>query len=185
MAAIEAAYHEAAEQEAQPVANDQPVSPPAAPAEDPRIAALGLGSDLDAAEAEAAAAAADSTDDEIQMIDDDALAARLAGLVPTGGSAAPARPTAPKAAATSQVVVTGLVSVASIASFKRHLGRVAGVQSVGVSSGPDGEFVFKVAHGADVSLADAVPTLPGFEARVTGTGDGVVNVSARDPESEG
>src|SRR4029077_20001893 len=116
---------------------------------------------------------------------DDALAARLAGLVPEGGSAPAPRAAAPKAAATSQVVVTGLVSVASIASFKRHLGRVAGVQSVGVSSGPDGEFVFKVAHGAEVSLSDAIPTLPGFEARVTGTGDGVVNVSARDPESEG
>ena len=185
MAAIEAAYHEAADARG-PAGRERPSrSPPPAESEDPRLAALGLGSDLDAAEAEAAAAAAASTDDEIQMIDDDALAARLAGLVPTGGSAAPARPAAPKAAATSQVVVTGLVSVASIASFKRHLGRVAGVQSVGVSSGPDGEFVFKVAHGTDVSLADAIPTLPGFEARVTGTGDGVVNVSARDPESEG
>ena len=105
--------------------------------------------------------------------------------MPEGGTAPAPRAAAPKAAATSQVVVTGLVSVASIASFKRHLGRVAGVQSVGVSSGPDGEFVFKVAHGAEVSLPDAIPTLPGFEARVTGTGDGVVNVSARDPESEG
>jgi hypothetical protein len=81
--------------------------------------------------------------------------------------------------------VTGLVSVASIASFKRHIGRIAGVQSVGVSSGPDGEFVFKVAHGSDVVLSDVIPSLPGFEARVTGTADGVVNVSARDPESEG
>ena len=42
-----------------------------------------------------------------------------------------------------------------------------------------------MAHGADVSLRDAIPTLPGFEARVTGSGDGVVNVSAQDPESEG
>ena len=48
---------------------------------------------------------------------------------------------------TTQVVVVGLVSVATIASFKRHLGRATGVQSVGVSSGPDGEFVFAVAHG--------------------------------------
>ena len=68
------------------------------------------------------------------------------------------------------VVVTGLVSVASIAGFKRHLGRVPGVQSVGVSSGPDGEFVFAVTHGADVVLRDAIPTLPGFGARVTGDG---------------
>jgi hypothetical protein len=187
MAAIEAAYQAAESDKAKQSADasageDAAASDP----DDPRLAALGMSQDLGAAEAEAAAAAADTSDEEIPTIDDDALAARLAGLVPPAGSAAPTPKTAaPKAAATSQVVVTGLVSVASIASFKRHLGRVQGVQSVGVSSGPDGEFVFKVAHGADVSLADAVPTLPGFEARVTGTGDGVVNVSARDPESEG
>ena len=81
--------------------------------------------------------------------------------------------------------MVGLVSVASIASFKRHLGRATGVQSVGVSSGPDGEFVFAVAHGADVSLRDMIPSLPGFQARVTNSGDGVINVTARDPESEG
>ena len=50
---------------------------------------------------------------------------------------------------TTRVVVTGLVSVASIAGFKRNLSRVAGVQSVGVSSGPDGEFVFAVNHDAE------------------------------------
>ena len=192
MAAIEAAYKAAGNTD-----QETPSEAPAAEAEgdtegegadapDPRLAALGLSADLDAAEAEAAASAADSSDDDIPTIDDDALAARLAGLVPPAGSAAPAaRAPAPKAAASSQVVVTGLVSVASIASFKRHIGRIAGVQSVGVSSGPDGEFVFKVAHASDVVLADAIPSLPGFEARVTGTGDGVVNVSARDPESEG
>ena len=86
---------------------------------------------------------------------------------------------------TTQVVVSGLVSVASIASFKRHLGRLPGVTAVGVASGPDGEFVFNVSHGSDVSFRDAVPTMPGFAARVTSTGDGVVMVSARDPEAEG
>jgi hypothetical protein len=186
MAAIEAAYA-AAEVETEPDADEAGASDPA----DPRLAALGLGPNLDAAEAEAAASAAANSDDEIPTIDDRALAARLAGLVPPVESSTPdsAAPTAPadaaKAGATSQVVVTGLVSVASIASFKRHIGRITGVQSVGVSSGPDGEFVFKVAHGGNVVLADAIPSLPGFEARVTGTGDGVVNVSARDPESEG
>ena len=176
MAAIEAAYRAADPPETETVTPD---------ADDPRLAALGLAPDLDAAEAEAAAAAAETSDDEIPTMGDDALAARLAGLVPEGTAAPTPRPAAPKAAATSQVVVTGLISVASIASFKRHLGRISGVQSVGVSSGPDGEFVFKVAHGAEVVLADAIPSLPGFEARVTGTGDSVVNVSARDRESEG
>ena len=119
--------------------------------------------------------------DEIPTIDDDALAARIAGLVPDMES----QPTVAKAETVStRVVVVGLVSVASIASFKRHLGRVAGVQSVGVSSGPDGEFVFVVAHTGDVVLRDAIATLPGFGARVSGeTADGL-QVTARDPESE-
>lgn len=106
------------------------------------------------------------------------LADRLASFRPP--AAGPdAEPT------TTQVVVTGLVSVASIASFKRHLARLAGVHAVTVASGPDGEFVFTVSHGPDVSFRDTVPTLPGFAARVTGGDEGVVNVTARDPETEG
>jgi hypothetical protein len=146
-------------------------------ADDPRFAALGLSPDYDAAEAEALAAAG-SSDEEIPEIDDDALAARLAGLVP-GKSKGNASETA-----TTQIVVVGLVSVASIASFKRHLGRVSGVQSVGVSSGPDGEFVFAVKHAGDVVLRDAIPSLPSFQARVTGSSDGVVHVTAHDPEAD-
>ena len=144
---------------------------------DPRFAALGLSPDYDAAEAEALAAAG-SSDEDVPEIDDEALSARLAGLVPGKGKGASGD------AATTQVVVVGLVSVASIASFKRHLGRVAGVQSVGVSSGPDGEFVFAVNHAADVSLRDAIPSLPSFQARVTGASDGIVHVTAHDPEAD-
>jgi hypothetical protein len=82
------------------------------------------------------------------------------------------------------VVVTGLISVASIASFKRSLGKIDGVASVGVSSGPDGEFVFAVAHGAATDLPQAVASLPGFAAQVTSVTDDTVSVAARDPESE-
>jgi hypothetical protein len=105
---------------------------------------------------------------------------RLASLLPghaEGGADGEPR--------TTQVVVTGLVSVASIASFKRHLGRVAGVTGVAVASGPDGEFIFNVTHRPDVSFRDAIPTMPGFAARVVATGDGVVSVTAHDPEAEG
>ena len=86
---------------------------------------------------------------------------------------------------TTRVVVTGLVSVASIAGFKRQLSRVAGVQSVGVSSGPDGEFLFSVTHDASLVLRDAVTTLPGFGARVTAEAEGELTVTAKDPEAEG
>jgi hypothetical protein len=150
--------------------------------DDPRLSAFGGSADFAAAEAEAAAAvgASDMTE-EIPTIADDALAARLAGLVP--GTSEGGAPPASAEASTTQIVVTGLVSVASIASFKRHLGRVSGVQSVGVSSGPEGEFIFAVHHGPEVVLRDAIPGLPGFRARVTSEKDSTVEVAAHDPES--
>jgi hypothetical protein len=91
-------------------------------------------------------------------------------------------PEAEAATVTTQVIVTGLVSVASIASFKRHMGRLAGVGHVGVSSGPDSEFVFAVSHDPATSLRELIPTLPGFAARVVGGGEGIIQVSAQDPQ---
>jgi hypothetical protein len=178
--AIEASAEPVAvEPTADPVGTAEPaIEASAEPAEvDPRVEALGLVPDFAAAEAEAMVIddGASLTDAEtIPAIDEDALAARLAGLT-----------SAPEAApeATTQLVVTGLVSVASIAGFKRHLGRVSGVRSVGVASGPDGEFLFNVAHEPTIDLRDAVPTLPGFAARVTGSGDGILNVTAQDTET--
>jgi hypothetical protein len=145
---------------------------------DPRSTAIGIEPDFAAAEAEAAAfpAEAPSPEDEIPTIAEDALAARLAGLV--------AEDQAPADNATTRVIVTGLVSVASIAGFKRNLARVSGVRSVGVSSGPDGEFVFAVTHDQGLALADGIASLPGFSARVTNEGPGELTVAARDPESE-
>lgn len=146
---------------------------------DPRLAMLGLTPDFAAAEAEAATSSAsdDGSEEEIPELADDAVAARLADLVPDGDST-------PNPTLTTRVTVTGLISVASIAGFKRHLSRAAGVQSVGVSSGPDGEFVFAVTHGPDVVLRDVMPSLPGFAARVTAEAEGQLTVAARDPEAE-
>jgi hypothetical protein len=106
---------------------------------------------------------------------------------PDAGSAqeAAAAPKADEQAVSTQVVVVGLISVASIANFKRQLGRLPGVNSVGVSSGPDGEFIFTVSHGEDVSLDSLIPTLPAFQARVVSQREGQLNVSAHDPEAEG
>jgi hypothetical protein len=174
--------------EAWTTTDDQPATDDAATAEseseavssDPRLDALGLTPDFDAAEAEAAAFSPEDApvEEDIAVIGDDALAARLAGLVPDADAPA-------SDALTTRVVVTGLVSVASIAGFKRQLSRVPGVHSVGVSSGPDGEFVFAASHDAHVVLRDTVTTLPGFGARVTAEADGELTVTARDPENEG
>jgi hypothetical protein len=151
-----------------------------APAEtDPRLEALGMDPDFAAAEAEAGAFPTESqpSEEEIPTIADDALAARLAGLVPDTAATGET--------ATTRVVVTGLVSVASIAGFKRNLARVSGVHSVGVTSGPDGEFVFAVTHDAGMALGESIATLPGFGARVTNETAGELTVAARDPEAEG
>jgi hypothetical protein len=98
------------------------------------------------------------------------------------GPAAAPKPEIPES---TQVVVVGLVSVASIATFKRQLGRLPGVKNVGVSSGPDGEFIFTVGHSPEISLGSLIQTLPNFQARVVSESDGVLNVSAHDPEAEG
>ena len=149
---------------------------------DPRLSALGIDGDFASAEAEAAAYAPEPLGDEGEIPDiaEDALAARLAGLVSDESGAAAAAE-----AAATRVVVTGLVSVASIAGFKRNLARVDGVRSVGVSSGPDGEFVFAVTHDPGLDLSGGITTLPGFAARVTNEAPGELTVAARDPESEG
>ncbi|MEX2184422.1 MAG: hypothetical protein WEC14_08235 [Chloroflexota bacterium] len=146
---------------------------------DPRLSALALAPDFAAAEAEAAdfTVVDDGSVEEVPEIADEAITARLAGLVPDEHDVA--------ATAITRLSVVGLVSVASIAGFKRHLSHAPGVQSVGVSSGPDGEFVFAVTHDAAIVMRDIVPVLPGFGARVTGETDGELTVSAQDPESEG
>ena len=152
--------------------------------DDPRIAMLGLSTDFAAAEAEAElsvaeaeAAAPDDAAQEIPAIAEEVVAARLAGLVP------PSEAGEPSERLTTKVVVSGLVSVASIAGFKRGVARTQGVASVGVTSGPDGEFVFMVSHHPDVNLKDVIPALPGFNARVTGDSEDGFVVTARDPEA--
>ena len=180
-AAIQAAAEAAAEDEARA---DAPVTDETNPgadadraveADDPRLAVLGLSSQDPGAGSTEVESAADG--DPLPTFSDDALSARLAGLVPNDD--------APHVEQRStRVVVTGLISVASIAGFKRHLGRLAGVSSVGVSSGPDGEFVFAVMHDPALDLAGAVPTLPGFAAHVTASTSDTVTVAARDPETE-
>ncbi len=143
-----------------------------------------------AAEAEAAAFTEDLDDDdgtgsalgldhEDGREDEDAAAEELVHVT------APVESPLTAARATARVVVVGLVSVASIATFKRTLSRVAGVAAIGVASGPDGEFVFTVSHDTGLDLAEAITGLAGFETRITAeTADGL-EVAARDADAAG
>jgi hypothetical protein len=139
----------------------------------------GVPFDYAAAEAEAAAFTGD--------IDEEAAPAAAtpigAGDLDGSSDAALNAPAAHVVPGTTRVVVLGLVSVASIATFKRSLGRTPGVAAVGVASGPDGEFVFTVSHDAGLDLAAAITSLPGFEARVNAQTAEGLEISAHDPDA--
>ena len=175
---VPAATSEAASSEA-PVATTKEI--------DPRIAAALA---FEAAEAEAAAFTGDLDDDDSSQ---SAIGGDHEADLEVGPAAASAPVPAPAPAEspltttrpTARVVVVGLISVASIATFKRALGRVAGVSAIGVASGPDGEFVFSVSHDAGLDLAKAITGLAGFETRITAeTADGL-EVAAHDSDVTG
>jgi hypothetical protein len=90
---------------------------------------------------------------------------------------------APVELATTRVVVSGLVSVANIANFKRSLGRLPGVSSIAVASGRDGDFAFTVGHTLGSALPENVRTLPGFDVEITSESDGAIVVAAKDRDS--
>jgi hypothetical protein len=86
-----------------------------------------------------------------------------------------------EARVSTRLSVVGLVSVASIAGFKRAVGRAPGVSGVSVASGPNGDFIFTVQHAASTDLRTLVPELDGFAASITGDADGVLSVTASEP----
>ena len=135
--------------------------------------------DFAAAEAEAAAMSSGlDADDGLTML----AAARLDALSEAPGVEGADRPSGTDRM-TTRVVVRGLVSVASIATFKRTLGRVQGVAAIGVASGPDGEFVFTVSHDNNLNLPEAITGLPGFDAQISSETTGNIVVSAHDPDT--
>lgn len=82
-----------------------------------------------------------------------------------------------------RVIVTGLVSVANIANFKRSLGRTPGVSSIAVASGPDGDFIFTVGHTLGTQLTRSVKDLPGFEVDITDEAEDAIHVAATDRDA--
>jgi hypothetical protein len=102
---------------------------------------------------------------------------------PGGDAAAAFEETAPAELATSLVVVSGLVSVANIANFKRSLSRTTGVSTIGVASGPDGEFVFTVGHTLGTALSASIQELSGFDIQITDESDEAIKVAAQDRDA--
>ena len=135
------------------------------------------------ADAESRAEAVSSPDPEaeVETQNDQAGTLDLAPLdVPA--SVTPATTAEPSLEASVTLLsVIGLVSVASIAGFKRAVAKAPGVEAISVVSGPAGDFVFTVRHEADADLAAIVGGLEEFSAVVTNTEDGVLSVTASAP----
>ena len=81
----------------------------------------------------------------------------------------------------TQLMVTGLTSVAGISAFKGALGQLRGVRSVSVSSGDPGVFVFAINHEPQIDLATGIAGLAGFAARITDATDAGITVVAHEP----
>jgi hypothetical protein len=81
----------------------------------------------------------------------------------------------------TELLVSGLGSVAGIAGFKRELSRLPGVRSVGVSAGEAGQFVFAVSHDTGVDVGAGIPTIAAFGAQLTGQRTGTLLVTASEP----
>ena len=139
--------------------------------------------DFAAAEAEAASFGTD-LEDEPELPEPEAAADGTEGSsVETVADVVDVAPSTDADLASSQVIVSGLVSVANIANFKRGLARTAGVSTIGVASGPEGDFIFTVGHTLGTGLTAAVQALPGFDIEITGESDDAINVAAQDRDA--
>ena len=145
---------------------------------DPRLAMLGLDAGLRRRRRGGRRETAAAEVEDVPEIGGDALAARLSGLVPEEASPAGrgCRDDAGHRERPRQR--------RQHRQLQAPHGRLAGVGHVGVSSGPDGEFVFAVQHESATSLRDLIPTIPGFGARVTEPATAFVHVSAQDPRTD-
>jgi hypothetical protein len=136
--------------------------------------------DFAAAEAEAAAFTSDpASEDDLPPSPADQLE------VASVEEAAPAVDEAHAESGSTRVVVSGLVSVANIANFKRSLGHLPGVSSIAVASGRDGDFAFTVGHTLGSALSASVQTLPGFDIEITDESDDAIVVAAKDRDTNG
>lgn len=100
-------------------------------------------------------------------------------LTPTGDD----RPEASTDLGSTRVVVSGLISVANIANFKRSLNRTSGISRIAVASGPDGDFIFTVGHTLGSALSASIKALPGFDIQISGESDDAINVAAQDRDA--
>jgi hypothetical protein len=81
----------------------------------------------------------------------------------------------------TQLIVSGLSSVASIATFKAGLMRSEGVTAISVTAGTDGDCLFTVTHGPEIDLRRALREVEPFETRIIADDGSSLVVVAHEP----
>jgi hypothetical protein len=137
--------------------------------------------DFAAAEAEAAAFTGDLDGEDAELIAAEGVEPETEA--PEGPAGPEGEPAANADRTSTRVIVSGLVSVANIANFKRSLSRTSGISTIGVASGPEGDFIFTVGHTLGAGLSASVQALPGFDIQLTGESDDAINVAAQDRDA--
>ena len=95
---------------------------------------------------------------------------------PSPGQAPPG-PTTPTDGEATDVLVKGLGSFGAITGFRQALASADGVDSVSLSLGPTGEFVFRAIHTAGVDLAAVIAELEGDAATIDERSEGRLRVT--------
>jgi hypothetical protein len=113
---------------------------------------------------------------EVHPTEEVVLTARLAEL----DSELPDTPAAPAPAAAdatvTEILVRGLGSFGAITGFRQALSGVPGIDSVALSLGQAGEFVFRASHQPGFDVSAAIVTLEGDGAKVEPRPDGGLEV---------
>ena len=124
------------------------------------------------------------TEPDVHPAEEEVLAARLAELdatlPPTPADPDPAAAAAPAPSgepATTEVVVKGLGSFGAITGFRQALSGVDGIDSVALSLGQTGEFVFRATHAAGFDVRTAISQLEGDGAKIEDRHEGGLRVT--------
>lgn len=89
----------------------------------------------------------------------------------------PAPPVPAAEPAVTEVVVKGLGSFGAITGFRQSLSGVAGIESVALSLGQTGEFVFRATHAAGFDVRAAIRGLEGDGAKIEDRAEGGLRVT--------
>lgn len=81
----------------------------------------------------------------------------------------------------TNVIVSGLSSVAAIATFKAALVHVEGVSAVSVTAATNGDVQFTVTHEGQTELRDAIRRIEAFETRLIADDGDTISVAVREP----